>query len=143
MIYKKSIRFIFWYATISNLCFAVSAAPDTLTLIQPDGSEFLGFCRGDEWQAWHETLDGWSIIKNEENFWVYAIGVNGQRLESSQAIVGLDDLPYFNSSGALLQKHLRPDRMINFVSRKSIVVCILNSSSAVINKEGFILSKLI
>ena len=66
MIYKKSIRFIFWYATISNLCFAVSAAPDTLTLIQPDGSEFLGFCRGDEWQAWHETLDGWSIIKNEE-----------------------------------------------------------------------------
>ena len=114
MIYKKSIRFIFWYATISNVCFEVSATEATLTLIQPDGSEFLGFCRGDEWQAWHETLDGWSIIKNEENFWVYAIGVNGQRLESSQAIVGLDDLPYFNSSGALLQKHLRPDRMINF-----------------------------
>ena len=90
MIYKKSIRFIFWYATISNLCFAVSAVPDTLTLIQPDGSKFLGFCRGDEWQAWHETLDGWSIIKNEENFWVYAIGVNGQKLESSQAIVGLE-----------------------------------------------------
>ena len=105
MIYKKSIRFIFWYATISNLCFAVSAVPDTLTLIQPDGSEFLGFCRGDEWQAWHETLDGWSIIKNEENFWVYAIGVNGQKLESSQAIVGLDDLPSFTSSGAVLQKH--------------------------------------
>ena len=87
MRYKKFIRLILWYATLSNLCFAVSAPPDTLTFIQPDGFEFRGFCRGDEWQAWHETLDGWSIVKNENNYWVYAIGVNGGKLESSQAIV--------------------------------------------------------
>ena len=114
MIYKKSIRFIFWYATISKLCFAVSATPETLTFIQPDGFEFIGFCRGDEWQAWHETLDGWSIVKNENNYWVYAIGVNGQRLESSQAIVGLESPPSFTTNGALLQKHLHPERMIDF-----------------------------
>ena len=102
MKYKRFRKSIFWYIIISNLCFAVSATPDTLTLIQPDGSEFLGFCRGDEWQAWHETLDGWSIVKNEENSWVYAIGVNGQRLESSLAIVGLYDPPSFSSSGAVL-----------------------------------------
>ena len=114
MIYKKSIRFIFWYATISKLCFAVSATPETLTFIQPDGFEFIGFCRGDEWQAWHETLDGWSIVKNENNYWVYAIGVNGGKLESSQAIVGLESPPSFTTNGALLQKHLHPERMIDF-----------------------------
>ena len=114
MIYKKSIRFIFWYATISNLCFAVSATPETLTFIQPDGFEFIGFCRGDEWQAWHETIDGWSIVKNENNYWVYAIGVNGGKLESSQAIVGLESPPSFTTNGALLQKHLHPERMIDF-----------------------------
>ena len=114
MIYKKSIRFIFWYVAISNLCIAVSATPDTLSFIQPGGFEFKGYCRGDEWQAWHETLDGWSIVKNDNNYWVYAIDVNGSRLESSQAIVGLDDRPSFTKNGALLQKHLKPERTINF-----------------------------
>ena len=52
---------------------AAPPAPLTYTLTQPDGAAFNARSRGDEWHNWIETLDGYSIARNETTrFWEYA-----------------------------------------------------------------------
>jgi len=58
-----------------SLAAAVSAAPAApveLTLIQPDGSMFIARQWGDEWVNGYETLDGYTILQQEDGWWVYA-----------------------------------------------------------------------
>jgi M6 family metalloprotease-like protein len=58
-----------WPASVG----AVQAAPGTFVLRQPDGSTFRARARGDEWQNWTETLDGYTILREAQTgFWVYA-----------------------------------------------------------------------
>lgn len=53
---------------------AVPAAPHTQELKQPDGSKFKVKIRGDERLHWHETEDGYTIIKDKStNWWHYAM----------------------------------------------------------------------
>jgi len=58
-----------------SLAAAVSAAPAApveLTLTQPDGSMFIARQWGDEWVNGYETLDGYTILQQEDGWWVYA-----------------------------------------------------------------------
>ena len=59
---------------------AAPAAPIEHTLIQPDGSELLALQWGDEWSNGYETLDGFTIIQEDQDWWVFAQVVDG-RLE--------------------------------------------------------------
>ena len=53
---------------------AVPAAPITIEFQQPDGTTFDGKIKGDEWLHWHETEDGYSVIKDKATgWWYYAI----------------------------------------------------------------------
>ncbi len=59
---------------------AAPAAPIEHTLIQPDGSELIVKQWGDEWSNGYETLDGYTIIQDDQDWWVFAHVVDG-RLE--------------------------------------------------------------
>jgi M6 family metalloprotease-like protein len=86
---------------------AAPAAPITLTVTQPDGTEFQARAWGDEWLNGMETSEGYTILLSpESNYWVYAQLTPDQSLAPSLArgaelIVGRAD-----PSG--LPKHMRP-----------------------------------
>ena len=82
------------------------AAPIKVTLTQPNGTEFDAIAWGDEWQNGYETLEGYTIHKEEASLnWVYSTGSNTPGLESDlrsqPRIVGIDD-----PEG--LSRHYRP-----------------------------------
>ncbi len=86
----------------TSVLWAISAYPGIITLHQPDGTSFESFIKGDEWVGWHETLDGWSITKNDRDEWVYAEGISGRFLSPGNSVVGQNQPPVF------IEKHLRP-----------------------------------
>ncbi len=73
-------------------CTAVLAVPANeeaiRTLVQPDGSSFEGRLAGDEWAHWYETADGYTVVRNQEGYWTYAVQGPDGRLEPSEEIVG-------------------------------------------------------
>lgn len=65
-----SVLFIF-----NSVSSAVPAAPHTQELTQPDGTKIKAKLRGDERLHWHETEDGYTIIKDKTTqWWHYAAG---------------------------------------------------------------------
>ena len=52
--------------------FAVPAAPQPMLVTQPDGSTLMVRQNGDEYHHWRSTTDGYSIVKNDKGFYVYA-----------------------------------------------------------------------
>ncbi len=94
---------------------SINASPELMVFQQPDGSQFSGYARGDEWSAWHETSEGWSIIKSTTGYWVYAMGVDGTKLVPGSSIVGQDEPPAFAYDGNPLIKHLNPEPRETFV----------------------------
>ena len=82
--------------------FAIPASNVPITLTQANGLEFDAFIRGDEWNNWYETLDGYSIAKNRQNIWKYAIDVDGSQFKLSNKDAHL--LP----AGINVKKHLQP-----------------------------------
>ena len=89
--------------SVSNVCYAVPAAPAVYELTQPDGTVISARQWGDKWSHGWETKEGYSIAldKNTRN-WTYAVADVDGRLVSSARIVG-KNLPLDN-----LQKYLRP-----------------------------------
>ena len=87
---------------------AAPAAPNVITLSQPDGYTFDALPWGDEWMNGMETLDGYTIERDPQSLeWVYvALGVDGdmspQRGDQKPLIVGVDE-------PLGLSKHIRPE----------------------------------
>ena len=97
-----------------NILWAISSYPGLINVFQPDGTPIDCFIKGDEWASWHETPDGWSIIKNDNNTWVYAEGVNGIFLLPGNKIVNQDPPPQY------IKKHLKPDPVYRPIHRSNI-----------------------
>lgn len=77
-------------------------SPLPFTSIQPDKTEFTARMGGDILGGHEETIEGYSIIQNEEGFWTYAEQDERGMLTSTEYIVGQidpEDIPY-------LEKHL-------------------------------------
>lgn len=62
---------------------AVPAAPGTHTLTQPDGTTIQAQQWGDEWNHGWETLDRYTIVKDDSGAWVYAERAADGSLEPS------------------------------------------------------------
>ena len=77
---KKGFSVLFFGALIALLLgaglltvvSASPAAPIDLTLTQPDGSTFTARQWGDEWSNGFETIEGYTILQDSDNWWVYA-----------------------------------------------------------------------
>lgn len=86
---------------------AVPANPAPFSLSQPDGSVFVARQVGDERGAHLETMDGFTVIKEETGWWNYAMKDQSGKLITTGQITGLSDPKKLG-----LQKHLHPDRQL-------------------------------
>lgn len=84
---------------------AVKAYPKVFTRYQPDGTAIAVRMVGDERIVFHETADGYTILRLTDGWWVYADPASAGReaLEPSPLRAGIDPVP----SG--WQRHVRPD----------------------------------
>ena len=58
---------------VENMSFAVPAWPNLSQQKQPDGTPFQMRLKGDEFYKWHETSDGYTILRDKKDgFWKYA-----------------------------------------------------------------------
>ena len=80
----KKIVFLFvtlWMCVLATM--AVPAHPRTVQVRQPDGSYVTLRLVGNEWCHFQTTLDGYSVVKSNQGFYVYAEKKNGQLLPTS------------------------------------------------------------
>lgn len=70
--------------TISMM--AVPANRKAVNVTQPDGTTVTIQLLGDEWQHFNTTTDGYSVVKNQQGFYVYAEKKNGE-LKATQMVV--------------------------------------------------------
>jgi hypothetical protein len=57
---------------IAVAIWAIPAAPGAVKVQQPDGSYVTILLHGDEWQSFNTTEDGYSVVKDDKGFYVYA-----------------------------------------------------------------------
>ena len=63
---------------------AVPAHPKPVKVQQPDGSQLTLQLHGDEWLHYHTTADGYSVVKNDHGYYVYATLEGGRLLPTQQ-----------------------------------------------------------
>ncbi|MEG1718674.1 MAG: hypothetical protein RR333_08610, partial [Bacteroidales bacterium] len=66
------LLFCFWGLTLGELN-ARPSKPSPITFLQKDGSRISLFIKGDERMKWAETLDGYSLLRNQDGIYTYAI----------------------------------------------------------------------
>ncbi len=103
----KHTKNIFLISTfILSTIIADLASPTPFKVNQPDGEEFLIYIRGNHLSNWHEYL-GWTIVQNNDDWWVYALENNGKTLIPSQIKVGMTDNP--SEINPSIVKGIKPD----------------------------------
>ena len=65
------------------------ASPTPFKSTQPNGLELFIQNRGNHLQGWHE-YNSWTILKDQDGWWMYALGNDGQDLIPSNLRVGID-----------------------------------------------------
>jgi M6 family metalloprotease-like protein len=99
--------------SLPRKCLAVPAAPLAHTLTQPDGSTFQARQWGDESIHGWETIDGYSIVFDQDlQCWTYAEHDIAGRLTSSAKIAGKYPPP------ADFPRHLRPTGEFSSMSHR-------------------------
>lgn len=63
--------------------YAVSACPDVAKVAQPDGSTLTLALHGDEWFNFYTTTDGYSVVKDSDGYFKYALLENNTLVASS------------------------------------------------------------
>jgi hypothetical protein len=98
------LSFLCLFPILTEQALAVPAAPKVHDLKQPDGTQFKGRQRGDEWQSGWETQDGYTIVHDKSTgHWSYPDQDASGNLVPSQRRVG-KHIP-----GVGDKKHLRPN----------------------------------
>ena len=69
-----------------NAANAVTACPDVVTVEQPDGSQIALRLHGDEYLSWTTTDDGYTVVRNDKGFYVYAIDADGGKLMPGKVV---------------------------------------------------------
>ncbi len=92
------------FALLSTGALAVPACPTSVELTQPDGTRIRVVLRGDEHLHWHETVEGFTVLKEAvSGTWVYAKPGPADTVLPSKLQVGKSS-PW----EAKLQPHLVP-----------------------------------
>lgn len=75
---KRLFILMFVMMAVCSTIMAVPAHPKPVKVQQPDGSYVTIQLRGDEWLSFNTTVDGYSVVKNEQGYYVYAALEQGQ-----------------------------------------------------------------
>ena len=101
---KHTKNFFLISSLIMATLYAHVGTPDPIKVYQPDGNEIEIFIKGDHLHNWH-VYKGWTVVKNSEDWWVFALDNNGKELIPSQIKVGSGIEPSeFN-----IKKGIKPD----------------------------------
>ncbi len=112
---------VVWVARISfflavcmaamNPAYAGPANPEPTQIAQPDGTLFQAIMRGDEFQGWMETADGYTVVKNPATgFYEYAIRGSEEELIPSGIRVTAEATSQMTARDQMPPKGLRPPR---------------------------------
>lgn len=84
----KSLRLILTIIiilTTPSVIRAIPADPTPVKVQQPDGSSVTLVLHGDEWLHFNTTEDGYTVVKNNDGYYVYALLEEGQ-LKATQVV---------------------------------------------------------
>ena len=101
---------------------AVPAHPGTIKVQQPNGSFVTLRLVGDEWQHFQTTADGYSVVKNQQGYYVYAEKKNGH-LEAT-AFVAHDEAERTASEQSYLsavKKYQAPDMSERLIQERQLI----------------------
>lgn len=82
--------------------YAVPAYPGLITATQPDGSQVSVRLHGDEYINWASTPDGYTLLRNESNFWSFAKMAHDGSLVAS-------DLVYAGDASIAVEHGIKPN----------------------------------
>jgi M6 family metalloprotease-like protein len=109
----KKLYFLCLCLLVALATKAVEAFPYPEQAKQPDGTTLTIQAHGDEWFNYVTTADGYTVVKNDKGYFVYAQLVNGaitatSRIAREASQRSSDDKTFLNSIG----KNIAPDRVI-------------------------------
>jgi M6 family metalloprotease-like protein len=106
--------FLVTFLVALNPAHAGSANPEPNQIAQPDGTTFQAVMRGDEFQGWMESEDGYTIIKNSvTGFFEYASQDAGGGLIPSGILITDPNVAQLAAQSLLPPKGLRPQSQID------------------------------
>lgn len=119
----KKILTIVVMLVVAVTSWAVPAAPSTVKVQQPDGSYVTIKLHGDEWLNYTTTEDGYTVVKNEDGYYVYAQKQDGQLMGSRMPA---HDAKHRQATEqqfvAGLERHIRPQMDAETARRKAEIV---------------------
>jgi M6 family metalloprotease-like protein len=83
---KKIFTVILLMFVIVQQTFAIPAYPYPIDFKQPDGDEVTVMIKGDERLHWHESMDGYSLLFNQDGYLTYAVSDESGNLQPSDFI---------------------------------------------------------
>ncbi len=89
----------------SSRSWAVPALGRPTAIVNADGTTFVGVTRGDEWNNWIETKDGFTVSRHVDGNWYYVAKYDGRTPV-------LDATPARAKAPAYLAKHVLPDASV-------------------------------
>ena len=69
---KKLLLILCIFVMVTYQSIAIPAHRSPITITQPDGSSVTIQLQGDEWIHYNTTNDGYSVVKNDKGYYVYA-----------------------------------------------------------------------
>lgn len=81
---KKIVFILYMLTLVVCQSIAVPAHRGTVKITQPDGSQVTIQLHGDEWRHFNTTSDGYSVVKNQQGYYVYAELKNGELEPTTQ-----------------------------------------------------------
>jgi hypothetical protein len=114
--------------SFNSYVLAVVANPEPYDVIQGDGQKINVVQKGDEWNNWIETADGYAIERDESGWWRYS---GTMHVKDGGLIVGIDD------PTGLVEKHFR--KMIREVPSSAKHQRRLNKASASLNHNTLVI----
>ncbi|MCM1170155.1 MAG: M6 family metalloprotease domain-containing protein, partial [Bacteroides sp.] len=79
---KRAFVFILAFFTTLSMLLAVPAIKKPITVEQADGTTITVYLKGDESTKWYETLDGYSLLKVEKQFYYAVTDKDGNMVAS-------------------------------------------------------------
>ena len=108
--FTRCIYMILALILVSNLANGqciIPPAPGPYEETQPDGSKITLYTKGSPFNHWQETADGYTVVKNQQGYYEYAMEMNGQLLRSGfQVRPSNARMSSFMPGG--ISRHLKP-----------------------------------
>ena len=79
LLWWQAALIVFFCLSLQQAALAVPASPDESEVYQPSGKAIKVYLRGDEWNNWVETVEGYTIEKGVDGYWRYVLRYEGKK----------------------------------------------------------------